>query len=305
MPGMSWKLALVWLGCVLVGFAVVLGSSDSSSDSNPIAMWQKTNANALTALAPILPDDKPQTEACEFGVSDQSSPTSSAPNTNSIEERMRFCLKRLNLFHFVVGSPIVEHLYSDNSIDWTLELGSMESRMQLLEDLHVEVLIDYLCTLLEMPGVVKVATKYMCEKERMADFSCYIIPDLNSICTSTGEESMDYRQCLKDLKPLKRITSLDRMIICGESTEDKILDQLELLLYLLRIMDVPAITIDWIDKSKVLLDAESMNRFRPLLKDIPEGLRRREISFDVRRGDNHEFWDAFLKLIKEHYDIEE
>ncbi|KAI5186706.1 hypothetical protein NEHOM01_1645 [Nematocida homosporus] len=296
MPGMSLKLVLAWLCFVLVRFGVVVGSSNPATNSD--AMRLEPNTELSTEAACLLGADKPCVDFDRSGIDN--------PNTEMSEhqaqlkrERMTTWLECLGIFQPLVG----DCLTVDSNSDWVVKLASLPDKQQILQKMRVWELIEYLKTLKQTPGVKEIVAKYTAGWLHVSVCDCRINPISNVTNTSTKMKLESYKQCLKDLQPLKKISSPDCAIISGLSFEVEILDQLELLLYLLRIMDVPIITIDWADVPLVPVDLKSLERFSSLMKDVPKTSEKRSIEFYLIKTGNHEFWEAFGKLIKEHCNI--
>ncbi|KAI5188083.1 hypothetical protein NEHOM01_2520, partial [Nematocida homosporus] len=305
MLGMSLKLVLAWLCCVMVWLSVVLGSSDSSTNSDEMEL--KPSAEFRSRLAQTPLEDSSCVEEDNFHLYglDNFNSEISEHQIPIIRAIITACLEVLGIkVQPLVGNRLIESRNPDGFIGWIFEINSIEDRTQMVEDMQVMTLIDYLDELKGIPGVRKVATIYRHQAMKIGTNSFHIPPTSGPTSTNPNEVSITYKQCLDVIEPLKKITSPEQIMIFGETTENEILDQLKLLLYLLRIADSPIIRIDWMDVSKVLFDAKSVDRFRPLLEDIPAKLKKRKLVIKVANACNRVFWDAFLDLLGEKYDIE-
>ncbi|KAI5187719.1 hypothetical protein NEHOM01_2319 [Nematocida homosporus] len=308
MPGMSLKLVLVWFG-------VVVGNSDSNPNTNLDAIQDRLNGLFRSSLINYILEDHLWTEIGSFDISGLNNPNTEMPEFQSRlkMKRMAYCLERLDIFRPLLNDQLVECPNPDGSSDWILKLSSVEDRRQILENRRIEAPVDYLDELQETPTQCEVIDKDTDDIPMIDAGACYIHPTntnptntnptLNSTSTKPNEESITYKQCLEALQPLKKITSPAGILIFGKTLENEILDQLELLLYILRIADSPIIRIGWIDTSKTRFDMKSIDRFRSLLEDVPKKKRQCPIELDLTSLDNRVFWRAFFKLIREHYDI--
>ncbi|KAI5188080.1 hypothetical protein NEHOM01_2519, partial [Nematocida homosporus] len=307
MLGMSLKLVLAWLCCVMVWLSVVLGSSDSSTNSDEMELSPGVELSTETAC--LLGESNPCIERNNFDLYGLDNPNNeiSEHQIRNMKERMTACLEWMYIFQPLVGDQLIESRNLDGSIGWILEMNSKKDQIQMVEDMQAEELIGYLSELEGIPGVREVADMYASQLLKITTTNFSIPPTsgptLNPTSTNPNKETITYKQCLEVLKPLKKITNSDRLWIAGKSTENEILDQLELLLFLLRIADSLITTIYWIDMSKVLFDPKSIDSFRPLLKDIPAKLKERKLAFDIATSCNHVFWNAFLDLLGENYNI--
>ncbi|KAI5185484.1 hypothetical protein NEHOM01_0843 [Nematocida homosporus] len=309
MPRLRLKLVLVWLCCVMVRFGVVLGSS-SDSNTNSDEMELEPDVEFWPPLAQALLEDSSCVEWDNFHLSGLDNFNSEMPEHRAQLERKRMtaCLEWMHIMvQPLVGNRLIEFCNPDGSIGWILEMNSIEDRMRVVEDMQVVKLISYLCKLKETPGVCKVIDIYFCQTLKIRTNGFYIRPTPNPTpnptSTNPNEKLTTYQQCLEALQPLKKITSPDRIRIVGETTENEMLDQLELLLFLLRIADSPTIEINWTDANMAPLDVKSVDRFRPLLEGIPAKLKKSELVIKIATSCNRELWDAFLKLVGEKYDI--
>ncbi|KAI5186775.1 hypothetical protein NEHOM01_1695 [Nematocida homosporus] len=308
MPGMSLKLVLAWLCFVMVWFGVVLGSSDSSTSLDKMELSPNTELSTETAC--LLGESNPCVEMDNLHLSglDNFNSEMSEHQIHIMKERITACLEWMGIIvHPLVGNRLIESRNPDGSIGWIFEMNSIEDRMRVVEDMQANELIDYLDELKGIPGVRKVATIYRRQALKIETNSFHILPTPNSTfkptSTNPNEESITYQQCLEDLQPLKKITSPNPIRIVGGPAKKVILDQLELLLFLLRIADSPTIEIDWLDVYMSSFDAKSIDRFKPLLKDIPAKLKKSELVINIISACDHVLWGAFLKLVGEKYDI--
>ncbi|KAI5186710.1 hypothetical protein NEHOM01_1649 [Nematocida homosporus] len=114
-----------------------------------------------------------------------------------------------------------------------------------------------------------------------------------------------YKQCLEDLKPLQKIVGPNPMYISGTAIKNETLDLLELLLFLLRIMNVPSIEINWIDIDLAPPPPNTVDRLAYLLEDIPTSMLTRPIMLQLHWAlTQRELWAAFINLTKPHYPIQ-
>ncbi|KAI5186703.1 hypothetical protein NEHOM01_1642 [Nematocida homosporus] len=305
MSGMSLKLLLMWLCCVMVWFGLVLGSSSDSS-TNSDEMELQSSVEFWYPFAQMLLEDGPCVERDAFDLSGLDNFNSEMPEHQIQLERKRItaCLELLGIIvQPLVGDRLIESRNSDGTIGWTLKMISKEDRTKMLKDMQVDELTDYLSNLTEIPGVYEVSDIYRRQALKIDVGWFYIISIFNLTSTNPNEESITYKHYLEVLKPLKKITSPDQVWIVGKSTTNVILDRLKLLLFLLRIADTPIIKLDWIDMSMAPFDVKPIYRFRPLLEDIPAKLKKNELVIKIISACNNVFWNAFFDLLGEKYDI--
>ncbi|KAI5187378.1 hypothetical protein NEHOM01_2132 [Nematocida homosporus] len=305
---MSLKLVLAWLCCVMVWFGVVLGSSIDSSASLD-GMELSPGVKLWSRLAQTSLEDNSRVEMDNLHLYGLVGFNSEIPEHQIpiMRKAITACLDLLGIMvQPLIGDQLIESRNPDGSIGCILEMNSKKDQIQMIEDMQIVELADYLYSLRGMPGVYEVATMYNRQAVKVGTTSFCIPPapklTFNLTSTEPSEELTIYQKYLEVLKPLKKITSPDQMMIFGQSTENGMLGQLELLFFLLRITISPTIIIDWLDKSISPLDVKLIDRFRPLLKDIPTELKRRKFVINVDTSCNGVFWNAFRELIIEHYD---
>ncbi|KAI5187503.1 hypothetical protein NEHOM01_2226 [Nematocida homosporus] len=305
---MGLKLVLMWLCCVLVWFGLVLGNTNPAT--NPDEMKLKPSSKLWSCLARILLEDSPCVERDVFDLSglDNFNSEMSQHQIHIMRKRMTTCLEWMRIMvQPLVGNRLIESRNPDGSIGWILEMNSKKDRRQMLKDMQVMKLLDYLRKLTGIPGVREVVDIYTGQALKIRINGFHILPTpkltLNPTSTKPNEESTIYQKCLEGLKPLKKITSPNQIRIFGQSIDYEILTQLELLLFLLRIADTSIIKLDWIDMSMASFDVKSIYRFRPLLEDIPAKLKKNELVIKIISACNNVFWNAFLDLLGEKYDI--
>ncbi|KAI5187080.1 hypothetical protein NEHOM01_1913 [Nematocida homosporus] len=302
---MSLKLVLAWLCFVLMRFGVVLGGTivlSASSDEIRLASISKLWFDTIYELLGNIP----YVGKDEFHLSGLDSFNSEMPQhqIHIMRERMTTCLEWMRIMvQPLIGNRLIESRNPDGTIGWILEMNSKKDRMRMVEDMQVYELIDYLSTVTKIPGVYKVGIIYFDQTLKLGTNGLYIPPTPKPTSTKPNEESIIYKQCQEDLQPLKKITSPDLIRIVGETKENEMLDQLELLLFLLRITDVPTIEIDWTDVSTAPLDVKLIDRFKPLLENIPAELKKKELVIKIATLCNHVFWGAFSEFIREDYEI--
>ncbi|KAI5186711.1 hypothetical protein NEHOM01_1650 [Nematocida homosporus] len=303
---MSLKLLLVWLCCVMVWFGLVLGSAIGSPNLSATMDQEVSNASTglpcLTANGQLSPEqDLTMSSSTYTATSDD--PTDAAPNTNPMRDRILSCLEALGLIKLFKKVEWIEHTNPNNSPTWELKLVQLEGRLEKLERQNVITTAHEVAEIrnkassganLQFPQTV--GLEY--------DF-CFIPSTLGSDGTNAGTKQISYKQYLEDLKPLKKIICPLKLVISGESNGTEILDQLELLLFLLRVMDASEVDINWTDDSMTRFSTESKNRLISLLNSIAEVMMGRKLVFKViTRPGNTAVWNDFRVLFEKDHTID-
>ncbi|KAI5184829.1 hypothetical protein NEHOM01_0431 [Nematocida homosporus] len=109
----------------------------------------------------------------------------------------------------------------------------------------------------------------------------------------------DYDQCVEDLRSLRVIKSAIPVRILGLKMEYA-QKAGRLLLLLMRVLDVPRLSIDWLDPTEEgdALDLEDM---RAWVANIPPHIKRRPTTFHMFKAGRGRRWDPFFALVNESY----
>ncbi|KAI5187375.1 hypothetical protein NEHOM01_2129 [Nematocida homosporus] len=111
----------------------------------------------------------------------------------------------------------------------------------------------------------------------------------------------DCRQCLESLKKLQKIKSSIPMHIMGSDVEYN-KETIELVLLLLRVMDVPHLKFEWTTRARKDTPI-SLNTVKSLISKCPHALKQRPNSFIIN-GSQRKLWNSFLGLIKTTYNLQ-